>query len=123
MFLTRSNFIKHWEQKHLSSLVAMTTFSGTRLNSRIYQGYALYLLALHADYSQDDTAECLSPSTSPEGLHEAANNSVRKAWSGRISLDDRKEEGVGVRSQEQMEQIIRQGMLTVVDPGDGLDSI
>jgi hypothetical protein len=33
----------------------MTTFSGTRLNSRIYQGHVLYLLALHADYSQDLT--------------------------------------------------------------------
>jgi hypothetical protein len=53
VFLTRSNFIKHWEQKHLSSLVAMSTFSGTRLNSRIYQGHVLYLLALHADYSQE----------------------------------------------------------------------
>jgi hypothetical protein len=55
VFLTRNNFIQHWEQKHLSSLVAMTTFSGTRLNSRIYQGHVLYLLALHADYSQDMT--------------------------------------------------------------------
>jgi hypothetical protein len=55
VFLTKSEFIEHWEQKHLSSLVAMTTFSGTRLNSRIYQGHALYLLALHADYSQDLT--------------------------------------------------------------------
>jgi hypothetical protein len=55
VFLTRNNFIKHWEQKHLSSLVAMTTFSGTRLNSRIYQGHVLYLLALNADYSQDLT--------------------------------------------------------------------
>jgi hypothetical protein len=33
----------------------MTTFSGTRLNSRIYQGHVLYLLALNADYSQDMT--------------------------------------------------------------------
>jgi hypothetical protein len=55
VFLTRNEFIKHWEQKHLSSLVAMTTFSATRLNSRIYQGHALYLLASHADYSQDLT--------------------------------------------------------------------
>jgi hypothetical protein len=71
-----------------------------------------------ADSCQADTAECLSPSTSPEWLHEATNNSVRKAWSGRIFLDDRKEEGVGISGQEQVKKIISQGMLTVVDPGD-----
>jgi hypothetical protein len=41
VFLTRNEFLKHWEQKHLSSLVAVTTFSATRLNSRIYQGHVL----------------------------------------------------------------------------------
>jgi hypothetical protein len=76
-----------------------------------------------ADLSQANTAKCLSPSTSPEWLHEAANDSVGKAWIGRILLDDREEKGVGVSGQEQMEQIIRQGMLTVVDPVDGLDSV
>ena len=60
-----------------------------------------------ADSSQADTAECSSPSTSPEGLHEAANNSVRKAWNGRIPLNDRNEEGVGVSSQEQVKEIFR----------------
>jgi hypothetical protein len=53
VFLTRNEFLRHWEQKHLSSLVAVATFSATRLNSRIYQGHVLYLLASNADYSQD----------------------------------------------------------------------
>ena len=60
-----------------------------------------------ADSSQADTAEGPSPSTSPEGIHEAANNFVRKAWSGRILLNDRNEEGVGVSSQEQVKEIFR----------------
>ncbi len=64
VFLTRNEFLSHWEQKHLSSLVAVTTFSATRLNSRIYQGHALYLLASNADYSQDLTDSPSVPLTS-----------------------------------------------------------
>ncbi len=55
VFLTRNEFLQHWVKKHLSSLVAVTTFSATRLNSRLYQGHVLYLLASHADYSRDLT--------------------------------------------------------------------
>jgi hypothetical protein len=55
VFLTRNEFLQHWVKKHLSSLVAVMTFSATRLNSRLYQGHALYLLASHADYSRDLT--------------------------------------------------------------------
>jgi len=51
VFLTRSEFYHHWVQKHLSSFVAITTFSATRLNSRLYQGHALYYLVYHSDYS------------------------------------------------------------------------
>jgi hypothetical protein len=51
VFLTRSEFLQHWVQKHLSSFVAVTTFSATRLNSRLYQGHALYYLVCHSDYS------------------------------------------------------------------------
>jgi hypothetical protein len=51
VFLTRNEFLQHWVKKHLSSFVAITTFSATRLNSRLYQGHALYLLAGHSDYS------------------------------------------------------------------------
>jgi hypothetical protein len=76
-----------------------------------------------ADFHQADTAKCLSPSTSPEWLHEAADNLVRKAWSSRILLENREQEGAGIGGQEQVKQIISQGMLTVVDPGDGLDSV
>jgi hypothetical protein len=67
-----------------------------------------------ADSGQADTAESSSPSASPEGLHEAANNSVRKAWNGGIPLNDRNKEGVGVCSQEQMKEIFRQGVVAVV---------
>jgi hypothetical protein len=55
VFLTRNEFLQHWVKKHLSSFVAVTTFSATRLNSRLYQGYALYLLASHSVYSKDLT--------------------------------------------------------------------
>ncbi len=55
VFLTRNEFLLHWVEKHLSSLVAVATFSATRLNSRLYQGHALYLLASHAEYSRDLT--------------------------------------------------------------------
>jgi hypothetical protein len=51
VFLTRNEFLQHWVKKHLSSFVAVTTFSATRLNSRLYQGHALYYLARHSDYS------------------------------------------------------------------------
>jgi hypothetical protein len=71
-----------------------------------------------ADFHQADTAKCLSPSTSPEWLHEAADNFVRKAWSSRILLENREQEGAGIGGQEQVKQIVSQGMLTVVDPGD-----
>jgi hypothetical protein len=37
MFLTRNEFISHWEQKHLSSLVAVTTFSATRVPASIQE--------------------------------------------------------------------------------------
>ncbi len=53
VFLTRNEFLMHWVEKHLSSLVAVTTFSATRLHSRLYQGHVLYLLASHADYTRD----------------------------------------------------------------------
>jgi hypothetical protein len=39
VFLTRNEFLLHWVEKHLSSLVAVATFSATRLNSRLYQGH------------------------------------------------------------------------------------
>jgi hypothetical protein len=55
VFLTRNEFLLHWVEKHLSSLVAVATFSATRLHSRLYQGHVLYLLASHANYSKDLT--------------------------------------------------------------------
>jgi hypothetical protein len=62
-----------------------------------------------ADFHQADTAKCLSPSTSPEWLHEAADNSVRKAWSGRILLENREQEGVGIGGQEQINRSSARG--------------
>ena len=71
-----------------------------------------------ADFHQADTAKCLSPSTPPERLHEAADDSVGKARGGRILLENREQEGVGIGGQEQVKQIVHQGVLTVVDPRD-----
>jgi hypothetical protein len=53
VFLTRKEFLQHWVEQHLSSLVAVTTFSATSLNSRLYQGHAIYLLASNVSYSED----------------------------------------------------------------------
>ncbi len=53
VFLTRNEFLQHWVERHLSSLVAVATFSATSLNSRLYQGHVLYLLASHINYSED----------------------------------------------------------------------
>jgi hypothetical protein len=55
VFLTRNEFLRHWVERHLSSLVAVATFSVTSLNSRLYQGHAIYLLASHTNYSEDPT--------------------------------------------------------------------
>jgi hypothetical protein len=54
VFLTRNEFLQHWVEKHLSFLVAVATFSATRLNSRLYQRHVLYmyLLASHVNYSE-----------------------------------------------------------------------
>jgi hypothetical protein len=75
------------------------------------------------DSSQADTAESPPPATSPERLHEAADNLVRETGSGWILLDDRNKKGVRVSCQEQVEEIFGEGMLAVVGSGDGLDSI
>ena len=48
VLLSRSQFISHWIQLHLSSLTAVCTFSATGLNSRIYQGFIVYMLARQA---------------------------------------------------------------------------
>jgi hypothetical protein len=53
VFLTRNEFLQHWVEQHLSSLVAVTTFSATSLNSRLYQGHTIYLLACNVSYSED----------------------------------------------------------------------
>ncbi len=53
VFLTRNEFLQHWVEQHLSTLVAVTTFSATSLNSRLYQGHAIYLLASNVSYSED----------------------------------------------------------------------
>jgi hypothetical protein len=52
-FLSRNEFLKHWVEQHLSSFVAVTTFSATSLNSRLYQGHSLYLLARNADFCEE----------------------------------------------------------------------
>jgi hypothetical protein len=58
VFLARTEFVRHWiEHHHLLSLVAVTTFSATDLNSRIYQGHCLYILALNADQQIKDMPE------------------------------------------------------------------
>jgi hypothetical protein len=75
VFLTRNEFLRHWEEKHLSSLVAITTFSATRLNSRIYQGHAVYLLASHADYTQDLTDSPLLYPTNYSGFQTTITHS------------------------------------------------
>ena len=51
VFLTRSQFISHWVQLHVSSFTAVCTFSATSLNSRLYQGFVTYILAKHAALS------------------------------------------------------------------------
>jgi hypothetical protein len=51
VFLTRSQFISHWVQLHVSSFTAICTFSATSLNSRLYQGFITYILAKHAAFS------------------------------------------------------------------------
>jgi len=51
VFLTRSQFISHWVQLHVSSFTAICTFSATSLNSRLYQGFVTYILAKHAALS------------------------------------------------------------------------
>jgi len=57
VFLARTEFVRHWIGHHLSSLVAVATFSATGLNSRIYQGHSLYILALNADQQIKDMPE------------------------------------------------------------------
>jgi hypothetical protein len=46
MFLTRSDFIAHWEVSHTPDLVAASTFSATQLNTRIHMGHVAFVLAI-----------------------------------------------------------------------------
>jgi hypothetical protein len=61
VLLTRSQFIQHWVQHHLSSFVAVCTFSATQLNGRIYQGHTIYVLARNSashDKKPDKPESC-----------------------------------------------------------------
>ena len=46
MFLTRSEYITHWESCHVPDMAAMSTFSATQLHTRIHMGHVAYVLAL-----------------------------------------------------------------------------
>jgi hypothetical protein len=53
LYFSRSKFILHWVRLHLSSFTAVCTFSATGLNSRLYQGFIIYILARHASFSDE----------------------------------------------------------------------
>jgi hypothetical protein len=58
MFLTRSDFIGHWEVCHTPDLVATSTFSATQLNTRIHMGHVAFVLAAsHCQSGQDAPSE------------------------------------------------------------------
>lgn len=55
MFLTRSDYMCHWELNHAPDLVATSTFSATQLNTRIHMGHVAFVLAATHCKSGHDT--------------------------------------------------------------------
>ena len=58
VFLTRSDYIAHWEMSHTTDMVAMSTFSATQLNTRVHMGHVAFVLAVaHCQTGMDAPSE------------------------------------------------------------------
>jgi hypothetical protein len=102
LFLSRAEYIHHWEAEHSSALVATSVFSATQLHVRIHVGHLAYVLAL---------ANRLKGQESPKGT---AVSSTALRQFGITEHDEVLKAFLGPPSNEEMDDLLSE----VMDPPD-----
>ena len=54
MWLSRGDYIDHWEKEHVASMVASNIFSATQMHVRLHLGHLAYVLALAGVHNGED---------------------------------------------------------------------
>jgi hypothetical protein len=89
MWLSRSEYMLHWEAEHASSMVASNVFSASQLHVRIHLGHLAYILALAGRLNNKENPLGVAVSTlAMERFHIIMHDEVLKDFLGPASDED-----------------------------------